>query len=413
MKPSATDSRALTGLRTGLDPSASVPRSASRRPAVLVLSAHYLPGVKSGGPVRSLGNLVSKLRREYRFFVIARDRDHGEINPYAGIRLNVWSKFNGGAVFYASNTMHCLGAAVRLAYCRRPLVYINSVFHFAYAILPLVLIRLRLLRCATTLVAPRGEFSLGALAIRRFKKVMFLTVTRFLRLYEGVHWHATSPGEAVDIVREMGGDSRCITAGNIVELGPEPMRCAREAVNRNPLSLVFVSRIQEKKNLLFALSALQHVKCPVMFAIYGPIEEEWYWKKCLAKVNALPSHVRVAHMGVIAPDEVRGVLERAHLFYLPTRGENFGHAIAEAFAAGLPVLISDQTPWRNLESAGIGWDLPLDEPLAFAQTIEKCASMEAELYLAIRAAARRFSIEVLEKPQVDESRRMLSLAHSC
>ncbi len=100
------------------------------------------------------------------------------------------------------------------------------------------------------------------------------------------------------------------------------------------------------------------------------------------------------------------MLEQAHLFFLPTHGENFGHAIAEAFAAGVPVLISDTTPWRDLRSSGVGWDLSLDEPQCFVEAIEMCANMDSDAYSAMRIAARRFSLEALQELQVQESRRM-------
>ena len=64
------------------------------------------------------------------------------------------------------------------------------------------------------------------------------------------------------------------------------------------------------------------------------------------------------------------------LFLLPTRGENFGHAIFDALEVGLPVLISDQTPWRDLERIGAGWSLPLADPDRFAATIDRLATLE-------------------------------------
>jgi glycosyltransferase involved in cell wall biosynthesis len=63
------------------------------------------------------------------------------------------------------------------------------------------------------------------------------------------------------------------------------------------------------------------------------------------------------------------VLQRSHIFALPTTGENFGHAIFEALAAGRPVLISDQTPWRHLRQAEAGWDIPLNASAEFRNAI--------------------------------------------
>ena len=74
------------------------------------------------------------------------------------------------------------------------------------------------------------------------------------------------------------------------------------------------------------------------------------------------------------------------LFLLPTRGENFCHAVFDALEAGLPVLISDQTPWQDL--AGAGYALPLAEPAAFATAIEQFARLGRAERALMRYAAR-------------------------
>lgn len=65
---------------------------------------------------------------------------------------------------------------------------------------------------------------------------------------------------------------------------------------------------------------------------------------------------------------------------LPTKGENFGHAIFEALNLGKPVLISDQTPWRNLSAAGAGWDLPLDSQDAFVEALQEALAWNQATY---------------------------------
>jgi glycosyltransferase involved in cell wall biosynthesis len=61
-------------------------------------------------------------------------------------------------------------------------------------------------------------------------------------------------------------------------------------------------------------------------------------------------------------------LASAHALLLPSEGENFGHAIVEAFANGRPVLISKNTPWKNLAAQRAGWDVShTDLPLALAE----------------------------------------------
>jgi len=76
----------------------------------------------------------------------------------------------------------------------------------------------------------------------------------------------------------------------------------------------------------------------------------------------------VNYHGSCASHEVAHHLASAHALLLPSEGENFGHAIVEAFANGRPVLISKNTPWKNLAAQRAGWDVShTDLPLALAE----------------------------------------------
>jgi hypothetical protein len=55
--------------------------------------------------------------------------------------------------------------------------------------------------------------------------------------------------------------------------------------------------------------------------------------------------------------------------------------------AGRPVIISDQTPWRNLEEKHAGWDLSLDNNAVFAATISRLAAFEQKEYNRLCMAA--------------------------
>ncbi len=72
---------------------------------------------------------------------------------------------------------------------------------------------------------------------------------------------------------------------------------------------------------------------------------------------------------------------------LPTLNENFGHVIWESLAAGCPVLLSDQTPWRDLSSKGAGWDIPLNSPEIFVEQLQRVAQMTEEELNRYRQAA--------------------------
>src|SRR3546814_12203947 len=116
---------------------------------------------------------------------------------------------------------------------------------------------------------------------------------------------------------------------------PFPLLPRHERAAEGPLRITFLSRISPMKNLLFCLETLARVHVPVVFTIYGPREDHEYWQRCEAAITALPSHVVAVYGGSIEPSDVVPALSRPDIFFLPTFGENYGHVIAEALAAGL------------------------------------------------------------------------------
>ena len=85
-------------------------------------------------------------------------------------------------------------------------------------------------------------------------------------------------------------------------------------------------------------------------------------------------------MGAISFPKVFETLRHYHVFILTTMGENYGHAIFEALTTGLPVMISDQTPWKNLEQMKVGWDFPLQMKDKFVKAVNLAAGWTQEEY---------------------------------
>src|SRR6185312_6451012 len=101
------------------------------------------------------------------------------------------------------------------------------------------------------------------------------------------------------------------------------------------LKMIFISRISPKKNLVQLLSALNNIGNDIYceLTIRGSIEEEQYWQNCQDIIAQLLSNIKVSYDGPARHEEINMLLQNHHLFTLPTFGENFGHAIFEAFAA--------------------------------------------------------------------------------
>ena len=355
------------------------------KPIVLFLLGCYWPKHDATGPNQSFRACAAALSDEFEFMVVGRDGPLGIGAP--GVFRERW--VDDGI----AKARHCrisrLGAEGLRAILRstpHDLMILNGFFDREFTIPALVMRQLGLIPRVPTILAPRGEFSAGALALKHARKQAYLLAARGLGLLDDVRFHATSEQEADEIRDGCPWARDIVVAPNIRVLGPSPQTVAPADDGR--LRIVFLSRVDRKKNLDYAIKLLANVRTPVTFDIFGPANDLAYWAECEQLISRLPAHVDVHYRGSIPNAEVPPTLARYDLFLLPTRGENFGHAIFDALEAGLPVLISDQTPWRELERIGAGWSLPLANPDRFAATIDRLATLGPSERIALRQAAR-------------------------
>lgn len=369
------------------------------RPIILCLLDYYLPGFKAGGPLRSISNMVDMLSDELDFRIITRDRDIREIDSYPLIKLNAWNLVGKSQVFYASPDRIGFDFIVPLIReTPHDVLYVNSFFSFGFSIQPLIARKLRLLPPKHCVIAPRGEFSKGALELKRIKKAIFISAALSIGLHKGVIWQASSEIEFDDIRVNMVSNSgvfaeQIVIAQDLVNLSILPLSRdleTHEQPHMAPLRIVFLSRISAKKNLHFLLQVLANVSSPILLDIFGPIEDQTYFDECNKLIGLLPEYINVSYLGEIFYADVLVTFRRYDLFAFPTLGENFGHVIIESLAAGTAVLVSDQTPWRGNEELGVQ-EISLLDPDAWAVAIDQWANLDASSLAQRRAAAKSYA----------------------
>jgi glycosyltransferase involved in cell wall biosynthesis len=376
---------------------------------VLIAVGCYLPGYKAGGPIRTIANLIDWLGDEFEFYVLTADRDLHDRQPYSSVLPGQWQTVGKAQVRYlAPHEQHWWRWREWLHSVDYDVLYLNSFFSsFTRSILALR--RLGLTPARPIILAPRGEFSPGALGLKQRKKRFFLRWVRQIGLYDRLIWQATNPAEA-DYIRA----TLANTAQQIALASNLPARSVFTPVNpslrlKQPSAarVVFLSRISRMKNLDFALRVLQGVTGALEFNVYGPIEDRAYWEECQSLIQQLPANVHVSYCGEAHPEQVHDIFSRHHLFLFPTRGENFGHVIFEALQAGCPVLASDRTPWRNLSAKTAGWDLPLTEPAEFARVLNAVVDMNAAEYQVWTQGAVTFAQDFFSDSALLEANRRL------
>jgi glycosyltransferase involved in cell wall biosynthesis len=380
---------------------------------VLICLGTYLPGYKAGGPIRSIENLVAALGDEFQFKIITRDRDLGDKAPYPGITVKQWVRVGLADVMcLRPGWLGLLGTFGLLrSLDQNTVLYLNSYFSRCFSILPMFMYWLGLCRPRQVVLAPRGEFSPGALALKKRRKLVYIRFSRWLGLHEHIIWHASSEFEAADIRQSYSGwpsiDVAAVIATAQGIVAPASSVGQRRCKKAGELRVIFVSRISRKKNLSSALKMLDGILGDVLFDIYGPAEDASYWSECQKLISALPANVRVEYQGQIEHEKTGRVFVEHDLFLFPTLGENFGHVICESLAAGCPVLISDQTPWRDLEKHGAGWAIPLQETERFRSVIQQCVDADGDWYAALSANAKQYGERIMSDPEVVNGNRRL------
>jgi len=373
---------------------------------IIIFIDWYLPGYKAGGPIQSVSNLVDHLKDEFYFYIVTRDTDYCESTPYSDIISNQWNISEDGVnVFYFSqNNLTRSNIRKLLRQTAFDSVYLNGIFSLYFTLLPLYYLR----KCKhkKVVVAARGMLAESALGVKKMKKRFFLRAVKTLNLFDQVIFHASTENEKEDIRKALGNSMEIEVAGNLPQRNVSEKK-SEKIKTAGSLKLVNVARIAPEKNLLFALQILKHVKQSVTFDFYGPVYNVEYWEACKAVMNELPPNISVSYKGSLESKKVLAHLEKYHMLFMPTRGENFGHIILQSLSVGCPVIISDQTPWKNLKKENVGWDLSLHDLSAFASAIDKAAVMDQQEYAQMSNAAYDFAKKYMNDPEIVKQNRHL------
>jgi len=366
---------------------------------ILSFTDYYWPGYKAGGTIRAFLNQVDYLNHEYEFFIVTRNTDYTDPTPYPDIVPDQWTTLEPNVhVFYISAANQKSRVINKIIHSDHyDIVYIHLLFGFFYSLLPLILCKIH--RHAPIVIAPHGNLGAGALHVKPFRKKVFLWFARFLGLYKNTIFHSVTGHETADIYQHIGKKTPIRFARELPRKAKAPpVRKPKEA---GSLALVTVARISPEKNQLFALEIISRCKdVNIKYDIIGPVYDEPYWEKCKALITSMPENIHVTYRGSINSELIIDELQKFDVMLLPTTGENFGHTILESFMAGCPVIISNRTPWVNLQESGSGRDIPLEQPDQFKAAVEYYAGLDDKNFQPFSAKAFTFAMNYIANPEM-------------
>lgn len=353
---------------------------------LLIMASLFWPQKNSGGPPISIMNLVQSIKDNFDIYIISKNHEINDYKALEGIHPG-WNQFDFGKAFYTSKGEHTFKIITRLIQDVEPdVIYQNSFFSID-DLFP-VLAYKKKNRNVKVIVAPRGEFYPERLQVGKLKKKVYGNLFRYSGLLKDVYFQGTGQEECMQEKTFLGiPDDHLMNIQNI----SLPVNELHDSIEKRPneLKLVYTARIHPTKNTLKAIEWLNGLYGNVQYDIYGSIENEMYWKHCQDAIARLPENITVRYKGVIDHDQVASTIARYHAYYMPTTGENFGHSIVEAMLMGKPVIISDQTPWTDVNGNG-GAAISLNDEKMFIAVLDELIKMNMDKYSTLSEQIKNY-----------------------
>lgn len=251
------------------------------------------------------------------------------------------------------------------------LVHLHNVFSYPATITAKIAYRYGV----PYVLQPHGMLDPWCRARKRWKKGPYYYALERTNLKNASAIHVSAEAEA-NSLRALGFGEKTFVIPHAVDLPDTPER--RRAAGE-PLRVLYLSRLDPKKRLTVLLDAIYLLRrrgTPVHLMIGGDGDHN-YRAAVMHRIENLNLSDAVTFLGWLTKDAAARVRASADLFVLPSAQENFGIAVAEAMASGLPVIVSERVALAEyVTRAHAGAVVPLDDRETLADAIQWFRSPE-------------------------------------
>lgn len=207
------------------------------------------------------------------------------------------------------------------------------------------------------IISPHGMLEPYILNRNPYKKKLALLLYQKKAISTADYVLTTASSELYNI-RKLGFKKPAGIIANGLDISE--IKKKESTVSKSPfLNILFLSRVHPKKGielLIEAVSLLKNEKFNVIIA--GEGDQNYVQNLIKLSIEKEVDH-KIRFLGGIYGQDKWDLYEQANLFVLPTHSENFGIVIIEALAAGVPVITTKGTPWKELETYNCGWWIDL------------------------------------------------------
>jgi glycosyltransferase involved in cell wall biosynthesis len=382
---------------------------------------HVIPSIaaRHGGPSKVVLELCKELATQgHQVSIYTTDIDGKRrinldeierLTNYYGIQIFCFKRVGRGLYGVSFDLANALGKAIHTF----DIVHIHSLYRFSSTLAARYARRHNI----PYLVTPHGTLDPFLFSRHRLRKCLYEWLLERRTLGYAAAVHFTAQEELRLAAMSIRG-----LRGVVVPLGADAAPTREESrpletiwslwpETTGKMIVLFLGRLNFKKGLDLLAKGFGNVarkRADVHLLLAGP-DDEGYGRRVREWLRAEGVLEKSTFTGMLSGSAKAAALSGADVFVLPSYSENFGIAIVEAMAAGLPVIISDRVNiWREVASAGAGIIVRCNsEELAAALTL---ALDNPALLHSMSAAGRQLSAECFTWPIA--ARKMIEIYQS-
>lgn len=354
---------------------------------VLIAIDWYRPAHKAGGPITSIENLINLLGNEphLQFYIVCSCLDYGQPNPLQ-VPQQTWVTEGKAQVQYWHPKKLGWREWLNIYNDLQPhIIHMQGIWSPRFSILPLMVAHWY--KRARIVVSPRGMLTLQALKQNRIPKALVAVVLKTFGLYKNVLFHSTNDQETQEIQQFIKQPIQLQMPNVPRNLGEMMSQVsAQPPKSKGTLRWLFIGRLSPEKNPLLILEALKELSMPTEGYFIGGSNNENYLQQFNNQLQALPTHHKVTYLGEMLLEDMIEYLGWTHVLINASISENFGHAMAEALSAGVPIVVGPNTPWQHLWEEKAGCVVPYTA-LGFVEAMKKLGDMDGSEFAEFQAGA--------------------------
>jgi len=325
---------------------------------IIIMYSYFFPAKQAGGPISSLKNLIQTLSKQSECSLVILTGKHELDGSKLNIKYNRFVRYSKQAV-----VKYCAGLPI-FSTKKSCIFYINGLYSFRFFFLPIVFYSK-----TQKILAPRGMLHPNALSNKSIRKKIFLKFLKLLTRPNRISFHATNSEEQQHIKNVFGERFKIHLIKNISDT-----LSIKTKEKNNVTRLVSICRISYIKSIAEVIAALQYSNQIIEYHVYGFIEEEAYWERCISLSKLLPANISFKYNGPVDNDNIEMILDDADVYIQVSASENYGHSLVNALSVGVPIITGKNIPWQYLETNCAGLNIDIE-----GEAIRKAVDFFADL----------------------------------